>query len=286
MKVLNRRTLLNAAAATTAYLFAGPPSRKAVAMEADPRIRVDVSVCFDSATMLWVPFRPPGAPAGLRLRHLRRLENGSLRSAIINAPAGWDSGGPLRLSSRLQVYITSGELRLGNRALKQNAYFNYAAGSVMPPFGSKSGAEFLLVCDAPPAFEPAAGNSETRDALVIEDVAAEFETRGKDPSRPRNMGGWTLWEDPESGATLSYLRVPPGWTSPGPEYHPCQEEILCLTGDIAPDDIRILKPGWFLWNPAYGVHGFHLHSTEGGTVLEWHDGPWDKFIYEGERAPA
>ena len=88
-------------------------------------------------------------------------------------------------------------------------------------------------------------------------------------------------EDPVTGATLSHLRVPPGWTSEGPEYHPCQEEIFCLTGDIAPDRIRILRPGWFLWNPAYGVHGYDLHSTVGGTVLEWHDGPWAKIIYDG-----
>ena len=279
MKRLNRRTLMGGAASTV--VVGSVSSRKAMSMDAESKIRVDVSVCFDSATMLWVPFRPPGAPEGLRLRHLRRLDDGSLRSAIVNAPAGWESGGPLRLLSRLQIYVTSGTLQLGDRALNQNAYFNYAADSVMPSFGSETGAEFLIVCDGPPAFESAAGEPGASDALVIEDVAAEFETRGADPSRPRNMGGWTLWEDPVSGATLSFLKVPPGWTAPGPEYHPCQEEIFCLTGDIAPDDIRILKAGWFLWNPAYGVHGFHLHSTEGGTVLEWHDGPWDKVIYEG-----
>ena len=282
MKILNRRTLMGVAAAATSYIVTGLSSRKAAAMDAEHKILLDVSVCFDSATMLWVPFRPPGAAEGLRLRHLRRLDDGSLRSAIVNAPAGWDSGGPLRLASRLQMYITSGELRLGDRTLKKNAYLNYAADSVMPPFGSKTGAEFVLVCDGPPAFEAASDDAVARDALVIENVATEFETRGRDPSRPRHMGGWTLWEDPASGATMSYLKVPPGWDGGAPEYHPCQEEIFCLTGDIAPDDIRILKPGWFLWNPAYGVHGFHLHSTQGGTVLEWHDGPWEKIVYVAE----
>ena len=285
MTIFNRRTLMGAAAAATSYVFSDLTGREAVAMDTEHKVRVDVSVAFDSATMLWVPFRPPGAPAGLRLRHLRRLDDGSLRSAIISAPAGWDSGGRLRLSSRLQIYVTSGALSLGDRSLKTNAYLNYGAGSVMPAFGSDTGAEFLLVCDGPPAFEAAAGQSEATDAIVIEDVATEFEARGTD-GKPRSMGGWTLWENPESGATMSFLKVPPGWKSQGPEYHPCQEEILCLTGDIAPDDIRILKAGWFLWNPAYGVHGFHLHSTEGGTVLEWHDGPWAKLIYEGEVSPA
>lgn len=90
-----------------------------------------------------------------------------------------------------------------------------------------------------------------------------------------------LWEDPVSGATMALLAIPPGWSSPGPEYHPCQEEILCLTGDIAPDDIRKMTAGWFLWNPPYGVHGYHLHAINGGTVLEWHDAPWAKVVYKG-----
>ncbi len=284
MKPMNRRALLGATASAAAV--AGFSSREAFAVQAEPQIRMDVSVCFDSATMLWVPFRPPGLPAGLRLRHLRRLDDGSLRSAVVNAPAGWDSGGPLKLASRLQGYVLSGELRLGDRPLKQNAYFNFAAGGVMPSFGATDGAEFVLVCDGPPGFEPAGNEATQPYAIVIDDVAAEFETRNSNDGRPANMGGWTLWKDPASGATFSFLKVPPNWTSPGPEYHPCQEEIFCLSGDIAPDRIRILKPGWFLWNPAYGVHGFDLHSTAGGTVLEWHDGPWEKIIYKGEPSAA
>ena len=284
MKQLNRRALLSATA--TAAALAGIPNRGAAAVAAEPQIRLDVSVCFDSTTLLWVPFRPPGLADGLRLRALRRLDDGSLRSAVVSAPAGWNSGGPLRLASRLQAYVTAGDLRLGDRRLKQDAYFNFAAGGVMPTFGSTAGAEFVLVCDGPPGFEPAGNEAEHPDAIVIPDVAAEFATRNSNDGRPTNMGGWTLWKDPVSGATMSYLKVPPNWTSPGPEYHPCQEEIFCLSGDIAPDRIRILKPGWFLWNPAYGVHGFDLHSMAGGTVLEWHDGPWEKIIYEDETPAA
>ena len=284
MKPMNRRALLGATASAAALV--GLPDRRATAVAAEPQIRLDVSVCFDSATLLWVPFRPPGLAEGLRLRPLRRLDDGSLRSAVIHAPAGWNSGGPLRLASRLQAYVTAGELRLGDRTLKENAYFNYAAGGVMPRLSSTNGAEFVLVCDGPPEFDAAGDEAAQTDAIVIDDVATEFATRNGNDGRPANMGGWTLWKDPVSGATFSYLKVPPNWTSPGPEYHPCQEEIFCLSGDIAPDRIRILKPGWFLWNPAYGVHGFDLHSTAGGTVLEWHDGPWDKIIYSGETPAA
>jgi len=222
---------------------------------------------------LWVPFRVPDLPTGLQIRPLRRLDNGTLRSAIVKMPAGWDSGGYHRIVSRLQMYVLAGTLQLGNRNLDHNTYLNYSNASVMPRLGSEHGAEFLIVCDGPPGFETVGKESSPDDAIIIDDVPRKFQQRQENPEA---MGGWTLCEDPQSGATTRFLKVPPSWNSPGAEYHPCQEEILCLSGDIAPDDTRLLKPGWFLWNPAYGVHGFNLHSVAGGTVLEWHDGPWEK----------
>ena len=203
-------------------------------------------------------------------RPLRRLDDGSLRSGILQIPSGWSSGGNTQLKQRFQLYVLSGSLRIGDRTYNKDTYICHHDGLVLAEFGSgegpQGGAEVLIVCDGPPAFELTPEPAGTL-AIVVEDVPSKGTTQ--------------LWEDPRSGATMSHLQVPPGWTSEGPEYHPCQEEIFCLTGDIAPDRLRILKPGWFLWNPAYGVHGYDLHSTAGGTVLEWHDGPWAKVIYEG-----
>ena len=276
--MLNRRALMGAIGATMSFLLSGF-ARKAGA-EQTPQVRVDVSVCFDSGTLLWVPFRASGLPEGLWLRPLRRLDDGSLRSAVVRIPAGWASGGDLRLAARLQLYVLSGELTFGARRLGPNAYLNYAADSVMPVFGTDDGAEFLLVCDGPPAFSSIQGPA-VDDGIIIENAAAGFQVRTTDVV-PSGIKGRNLWEDKATGATMALLQVPPGWESPGPEYHPCNEEIFCVSGDIAPDDIRILQAGWFLWNPAYGVHGFHLHSTAGGIVLEWHDAAWAKHIYQAE----
>ena len=232
--------------------------------EREPRL--DVSVCFDSATLLWVPFRVRELPEGLMHRPLRRLDDGSLRSAILRVPAGWSSGGNTQLKQRIQLYVLSGSLRVGDRVFGKDTYICHHDGLVLEDFGAEEGAEALIVCDGPPAFELTPDPADDL-SIFVEDVPAGGTRR--------------LWEDSVTGATMTHLRVSPGWTSEGPEYHPCQEEIFSLTGDIAPDDIRILTPGWFLWNPAYGVHGYHLHSTAGGTVLEWHDGPWAKIIYDG-----
>ncbi len=267
---MNRRSLMTALTGITSVLLSGFSGRKSAAQSsarnAEREPRLDVSVALDSSTLLWVPFRARGLPAGLMHRPLRRLDDGSLRSAVVRIPAGWSSGGRNRLAERIQMYVIAGALRMGDRTLTKDTYLCNHSGRVMPVWGAVDETEVLLVCDGPPAFNSTDDPAQDM-AILIEDVAS---------------GGYSrLWEDEESGATMSFLRVPPGWTSEGPEYHPCQEEIFCLTGDIAPDDIRVLKAGWFLWNPAYGVHGFHLHSTEGGTVLEWHDGPWAKLIYEG-----
>ena len=239
----------------------------AVAQTIAPEPQIDVSVYFDSATLAWVPFRPKGLPGGMMLRPLRRTDDGSLRSAIVRMPAGWSSGGRRALINRIQIYVMSGEVTLGDLKLRRNSYVCLQPGSTMAALGSSVGAEFLIVSDGAPVFVDSTGGADHVGAVVFERVDTDKTIR--------------LWENPDNGATMTHIRVPPGWTSPGPEYHPCQEEIFCLTGDIAPDDIRILKPGFFLWNPPYGVHGFHLFSTAGGTVLEWHDAKWAKLIYQG-----
>jgi hypothetical protein len=70
------------------------------------------------------------------------------------------------------------------------------------------------------------------------------------------------------------LVVPGGFEGKGPNWHPCNEEIFCLEGDIGPDDRRIMTPGHYLHNPARCVHGYHEHSRNGAVVLEWHDALW------------
>jgi hypothetical protein len=93
-----------------------------------------------------------------------------------------------------------------------------------------------------------------------------------------------LWEDAVSGADTRLLRIPGGFQGRGPNWHPVNEEIYHLAGAGGPDDSRRLDTGWYLWNPAFGVHGYHEHSTHGMTLLEWHDGKWAYNSYQP--APA
>ena len=246
------------------------------------RLRIDVSVCFDSANVPWVPFRPAGAPEGLRLRPLRRLDDGRLRSAVVKIPPGWTSGGHLKLLARQQMFVLAGELRLGDLALGENAYVCQPANSMMPEFGSEAGVEMILVADGTPAFSPASDGDDGA-ATILEDAYSV-------PFFEPEIDGWvlsgiehrTLWRDEKTGADTRLLKMPGGFAGGGTNWHPCNEEIFCLAGDIGPDYDRILKPGCYLWNPAYAVHEYNGHSVDGCTVLEWHDGDWSLNMYPPE----
>jgi len=85
--------------------------------------------------LLWVPFRARGLPAGLMHRPLRRLDDGCLRSAVVRIPACWSRGGKTRLAERIQMYVLSGVVRVGDRTLKAGSYLCNHPGRVMPAWG-------------------------------------------------------------------------------------------------------------------------------------------------------
>jgi hypothetical protein len=262
--MITRRSLLGsvplAAAASLASHAAGAGE------PAVPALKFDVSICLDSGTLLWVPLRLSGAPEGLMHRPLRRLDDGSLRSAVVRMPAAWKIPGPSHFQTQVQLFVLQGELRLGDVVLPRLGYAALPPGFALTRLDSAAGAEFLLICDADPVLGAATG-ATTAGATILPNPPIDRTTR--------------LWKDERTGANTSLIVVPPKWEVEGPEYHPCQEEIFCVSGDIAPDDIRVLTTGWFLWNPPYGVHGWHLHSTAGGMVLEWHDRAWTRTVYRG-----
>jgi hypothetical protein len=147
------------------------------------------------------------------------------------------------------------------------------AGGVLAALSAIATSEILLIVDEGQAYTPV---DDGDDAIVSDDVFAI------EPIIPviagRVLHGFerrVLWLDPETGADTRLLRVPGGFAgAAGPNWHPVNEEIFCLSGDIAPDETRPMRAGSFLWNPARSVHGFGEQSRDGCTLLEWHDGAW------------
>jgi hypothetical protein len=209
----------------------------------DDYVAVDISVCrhlHDIAPELARLGEAPETPC----RVLRRLPDGTIRSALFELPAAWFAGGGW-LDGATQLYVLDGALDLAGRRLGPGGFAVLRAGEPWPAIAAREPARVIVIFDA--ASEPD-GASEP---IIVEDVMT------LPPFTPviagRRLDGFerrVLWED----ATT--------------------EEIFCIEGDIAPDETRPMRAGSFLWNPARSVHGFDEHTAGGCVLLEWHDGPW------------
>jgi hypothetical protein len=252
----------------------------------DRELAYDISVHLDAGALAWAPLALPGWPAGADFKPLRRFEDGALRSALVRLPEGWSSGEPLRSAVVQQLFVVAGRLRLGDVEIGPDGFFVVEAGAVMDTLTAQTAVEGVLILDGAQAYTPApaadgAGVAVLPDAYAVEPFTPVIEGVRLDGFERR-----VLWRDPATGADTRLLRVPGGFKGAGPNWHPVHEEILCLEGDIAPDDSRLMKPGHFLWNPAYSVHGFREHSNGGCIVLEWHDGEWSRHQYAPAEDPA
>lgn len=230
-------------------------------------LRIDISECRHADALATEPFAGWGGRA-LELRALRRLDDGSLRSGLIAVPPGWQGevgGAPLT-----QIYVRSGGLEVAGRTLGAGGWAVVGGGETAP-CASPEGCALIAIFDAPSA------RTATRGP-VLEIVPDAFAIA---PFTPVIAGkpfvGFerrVLWLDPITGADTRLLRVPGGFRGGGPNWHPVEEEIFCLEGDIQPDDSRPMRSGSYLWNPAHSIHGFAERSEGGCLLLEWHDGPW------------
>jgi hypothetical protein len=243
-----------------------------------PELTFNTSILRDTADMVREPLRLPGLPDGARGRVLRRLDDGSIRSVLVEAPAGWSTG-QLSGAAPQQGFVLDGQLRDDSTALAAGTFFFHPGGHA---FGwqAPAGARFILIFNAPQRY--AAGN-ESRDGAILalrpEDVAV---TPSLIDGKPTGVVRRVLWKDPVTGADTRHLTIPAGVSGLGAEWHPCNEEIFCLTRDAAPGDAHPFRAGYFLFNPAYAVHGGNrtVNAAE-TTMLEWHDGLWEIHRHTG-----
>ena len=254
---------------------------------AESELKDDISVCFDTETVDWEPFTPGVGPPGVRARVLRRFDDGGVRSAVLDIPPEWDSGGFYVGRSDHQGFVISGDFYVGRNVLNPRAFFYNPAGSPFAPIGSRGGARLIMIYGKRPHYDRVTPGpiKVSQDAFILADaMAVEPITPEIKGTKLTGFERRVLFKDHRTGADTRLLKVPGGFEGRGPNWHPVHEEIYCLEGDIGPDDKRLLKPGWFLHNPKFGIHGYHEHSHGGATILEWHDGEWSvNFVEETPR---
>ncbi|PKB14592.1 uncharacterized protein DUF4437 [Novosphingobium kunmingense] len=233
----------------------------------------DISVCIHADEIVREEVVIWGVqPVGLK--PLRRLDDGSLRSAMIDLPAGWSSGTPISLASTQQIALLSGDVKFGDETVGSGAFLVVPAGADMPVMTALDDSCLILIQDKGQAFDKASG-ANCRPTVIADAMTIEPFTPIIDGVPLHGFERRVLWIDPETGADTRLLRVPAGFQGAGANWHPVQEEIFCLEGDIQPDDTRPMRVGSFLWNPARSIHGFNEVTRGGCVLLEWHDGKWD-----------
>lgn len=201
---------------------------------------------------------------------LRRHDDGRLRSVLAHLPSGWSTEAVRSDNALVQIFILKGSLQVSGERLNNNG-FALLAGS------GKIQLEVIEPCDAIIIIdEPDSNSASLTDPVIISDCFA------LDPFVPviegKPLHGFerrVLWLNDETGADTRLLKVPAGFTGGGPNWHPVNEEIFCIAGDIQPDDTRPMRAGSYLYNPAHSIHGFSEKTDEGCILLEWHDGLWD-----------
>jgi hypothetical protein len=237
----------------------------------------DISVCMHSDAippedaLIW-------GSRSVSLRPLRRLPDGSLRSGIVTLPQGWESGAPLSPAAHQQFAILSGRLQFGDATLEADAFVVIPAGGAMPAMTALEDTVMILIQNKGQSYSVIGDDSTPgRPAPVIlpDTYAVEPFTPVIDGVPLHGFERRVLWIDPENGADTRLLRIPAGFSGAGANWHPVQEEIFCLAGDIQPDATRPMRAGSYLWNPARSIHGFDERTRGGCTLLEWHDGQWD-----------
>ena len=243
-----------------------------------PELTFKTSVLLDSAALAAQPAALAGLPEGVTMRALRRLDDGTLRSVLLDIPGGWRSGS-LAGGAAQQGYVTAGTLSEGATALPAGRFFFHPAGHSFD-WHSAAGATVILILDGPQRYAAAVTGAARPDAVVALDPQTVPVTPSLIDGKPSGVIRRVLWQDPETGADTRHLTIPKGVSGLGAEWHPCNEEIFCLTRETVEGDAHPFQPGWFLFNPAYAVHGGNrtVNAAE-TTLLEWHDGLWEIHRY-------
>lgn len=112
------------------------------------------------------------------------------------------------------------------------------------------------------------GSGVAEEAVAIDPDALEWSS-----SAVPGLEEKVLWEDPETGASITLLKFAPGAGISRAHSHPSNQFMYCLSGQYVDEGSGIVsRPGTFYWNPKGVVHG-PTRALEECVLLEIYDGP-------------
>lgn len=103
-----------------------------------------------------------------------------------------------------------------------------------------------------------------------------FVETGSEVWRDKSLPGLAeirLWEDPQTGASISLVRFRKGAGIPERHVHASNQFMFCLSGAYEyTESGLLLRPGTFYWNDKGHAHGPTV-AREESILLEMYDGP-------------
>lgn len=228
------------------------------------------------------PLDIAGWPADAMLRPLSRDESSGALTGVVHLPSGWR-----RLAGAAkgdtELFLLSGGLRVGN-TLRSSGYYEFApARSHQELWVVEEPCSLLLMArDSPEFIVGQAPASSKRIELDTEQLPWTETLIG---SHPPGVVMKVLRTVEETGETVLLESIIPRWDYPVIEYHSCAEELFLVDGDMWLGNSGTMRPGSYLWRPAYYTHG-PFYTRSGAVIIAWLESAVDsQYVDDPRRTP-
>lgn len=253
---------------------------------------VDRTVDFRKMTL-------PGFPKGIKYKILSLDTDTGACSLTVRFEAGYRQP-PGMSYSEMELFITTGSVKYGDKAYAKGNYFFVPAGISMPAMSSSEGAEGLLFYNfGEPSFIESDEDHPRaqRDQLIVVDAYEGLQWKVADFVRPSVAPGCMvklLRSDPLTHAhSLLYCMTPNYWQD-NISYHDCAEESYHIYGTSSMMQFGELPTGGYFWRPAWINHGAFASElgvlgfgrTDSTLHNYFHFNPWSTPDENRERAAA
>jgi len=231
--------------------------------------------------LLWHPAELPHAQGEAVQKNLCYDEEDGSASLRVDFRTLWTRTSGLH-KALTEWYILKGEVRIGEKTLKDGDYWCAPKGVLTPELEVQAGTEILLFREYGDwQFKPGDedGENKSKDAeLVIMSSGNMKWYHVADPINGSPMdferGGTPvpglhiklLYRDAETGFYTRLIRAEPGWVEHPLAHHPVFEEAYMLDGDFE-YNFGTMQVGSYFFRPAGIRHGDFVAGEENGFVF-------------------
>ncbi len=217
------------------------------------------------------PWRPKGLPDGIDIRVLNQDDESGAVTAVLDIPGGWSWKGSGYCLANQDLFVLSGDLRIGEHMLENGGFSYYPKGVVQGGWESREGCRLYAIFNDRPKYIDA--DRSTTEAQTSQTVPAldTWEMDWFDPlavskpsvALPPGIFVKVLRQDPNTGAASRLTGLMAGWHAEGIEVHPIREEGFVICGDV---NIGIVggEPGYTATAGTYYLRWSHLFGQSDG----------------------